>query len=86
MKEEQPILYRIEFKDKTGEEYLDQITNLLENYCRDQKLLLFVQQGVDFIEGFLDFTVNPLERNLVIENFKNEIARIDNKIEIKYCH
>jgi hypothetical protein len=86
LKEEQPILYRIEFKDKTGEEYLDQITNLLENYCRDQKLLLFVQQGVDFIEGFLDFTVNPLERNLVIENFKNEIARIDNKIEIKYCH
>lgn len=83
---ELPIMYRIELKGKTGEEYLDHIIKILEDYCRERKLLLFVQQGIDFMEGFLDYCVNKGERIEIIKNFRNEIEKIDDKIEIVYCH
>lgn len=83
---ELPIMYRIELKGKTGEEYLDHITNILDNYCKERKLLLFVQHGIDFMEGFVDYSVNLGRRTELIEDFRNEIEKIDDKIEIVYCH
>jgi hypothetical protein len=82
----QIIMYRIELKGKTGEEHLDYITNILDNYCSERKLLLFVQQGIDFMEGFVDYYVNKGERTELIKDFRSEIEKIDDKIEIVYCH
>lgn len=82
---EQTINFRIEFGGITDEKIVDHISNHLDCFFNDQKLLIFLQQGINFIEGFIDYSQRQMERTEVIEIFKNEITRINNKIEIKNC-
>lgn len=85
MEIEKTIKFRIEFGGMTDEKIVDYISNHLDNYFTSRNLLIFLQQGVNFIEGFIDYSQKQIERTEAIDLFRNEIKRISDKIEIKNC-
>lgn len=85
MEVEQIIKFRIEFGGMTDEKIVDHISNHLDNYFSNLNLLIFLQQGINFIEGFIDYSQRDIKKIELIEIFKNEISRISRKIEIKNC-